>query len=108
MPRPARHFHERSSVTVTISMTGWPHAPGLRARNIICPAVSRNISTSEYSPGGGLKAWRTFASTASLKGAASVRFKAASPRESTLHTGLLYASTQNQQFVKVKDLLFRF
>lgn len=69
-------------MTVIISMTGWPCAPRPRARNIICPAVSRNISTSEYSPGGGTKAWRTFAKMSAFKCTASVRFNAVSPRES--------------------------
>ena len=55
------HSHERSSVTATISMTDRLCAVGLRARKIICPAVSRNISTSEYSPGEATEAWRTFA-----------------------------------------------
>ena len=63
-------------MTVTISMTGRSCAVGLRARKIICPAVSRNISTSEYSPGDGTKAWRTFARMSAFKCTASVRFKA--------------------------------
>ena len=76
------HSHERSSVTVTISMTGRSCAVALRARKIICPAVSRNISTSEYLPGDGTKAWRTFARMSAFKCTASVRFKAVSPRKS--------------------------
>jgi len=70
-------------VTVIISITGWPSTPRLRARNIICPAVSRNISISENSPGGGTKAWRTFAKMSAFKCTASVRFKAASPANQT-------------------------
>jgi hypothetical protein len=67
-------------VTVTISRTCRSSAPGLRARNIICPAVSRNISTSEYSPTGKVKASRTFVRMSAFKCTASVRFKAVSPR----------------------------
>ena len=70
------HSHERSSVTVTISMTGRSCLVGLRARKIICPAVSRNISTSKSSPGDGTKTWRTFARMSAFKCTASVRFKA--------------------------------
>ena len=60
-------------------MTCRSSAPGLRARNIICPAVSRNISTSEYSPTGEAKASRTFVRMSAFKCTASVRFKAVSP-----------------------------
>jgi len=80
--RHSGHFHERSSVTVTISMTGRSCEPRFRARNIICPVVSRKISTSEDSPRGEVKAWRTFARTSVFKWTASSRFKADNPRES--------------------------
>ena len=72
-------------MTVTISMTGASFASDLHARKIICPAVSRKISTSEWSPAVGMKAWRTFARMSAFKCAASIRFKAVRPRKSNGH-----------------------